>query len=45
VGFGEIWATLRVAHREFGVKGDKARFLTLGILGISNSRHFLSVSH
>jgi len=29
--------------KKFGTKGDKALFQILVILGISNSRHFLSV--
>jgi len=29
------------ARKEFGVKSDKALFLTLGTLGTPNSRHFL----
>jgi hypothetical protein len=41
--FGVCRGALLRARAEFGVKGNKALFLTLGILGISNSRHFLSV--
>ena len=41
--FGVCRGVLLRALTGFGVKGDKALFLTLGILGISNFRHFSSV--
>jgi len=37
-----VGATRRVARTEFGVKGDKALFLTLGT---RNFRHFLICVH